>query len=493
VQNAASALKGEASDDAFCGPVGDPDWLTVECHDYSSCCYEWAAGEWQDDKCTDACGPSIKPRHVRCERRAACGDAGSALETVLETFCDADAKPPTTAACYSTAQCCYRWHMEDWSQCEPACGASRMVREVWCERCDKTQVDRVQCTEERAGPAPEDQKPCSSFDTCSYAWHTRTADLGTCYDGFRNGDEAGLDCGGSCPPCKVDGGWSAYGEWSECSARCGLGQTQSVRTCDNPPPAHGGKDCEGDAVLFKGCRAADCGIAFGDRCSFTGAAPAGTYTYRMQLFAKKKELVTRVPSGRAGVMIKVVGDADMDLSLETRAGKKLVSYSMPNANWGWASFEFQSGKIQSCTDGCDEGVVRTFKGDGLPHRLNGDVSYNSEWIFLERTVDELLLFVHSWGSGAAEVQYQFDCPEDCGSCRQAVPAGDPTVRAPTSETVTGHLFPRAAVGESSKVSDAGSRPSDDSAARPATMRGDAESVTEPTLAAELGSAALGPA
>ena len=71
VQTMQSPLRGEEADDSFCTPVADAAWLKVDCYDFSSCCYEWAAGDWQDDKCTEACGPSVKPREVRCERRTA--------------------------------------------------------------------------------------------------------------------------------------------------------------------------------------------------------------------------------------------------------------------------------------------------------------------------------------------------------------------------------------------------------------------------------------
>ncbi|GFR05586.1 hemicentin-1, partial [Trichonephila clavata] len=46
---------------------------------------------------------------------------------------------------------------------------------------------------------------------------------------------------------KVDGGWT---EWSllsdsDCSEPCGGGEQTQVRTCTNPKPQNGGKECEG--------------------------------------------------------------------------------------------------------------------------------------------------------------------------------------------------------------------------------------------------------
>lgn len=40
----------------------------------------------------------------------------------------------------------------------------------------------------------------------------------------------------------VDGGWS---KWSKCSASCGGGS--QTRTCTNPAPAYGGKECKGES------------------------------------------------------------------------------------------------------------------------------------------------------------------------------------------------------------------------------------------------------
>ncbi|WAR30275.1 ECT-like protein, partial [Mya arenaria] len=43
----------------------------------------------------------------------------------------------------------------------------------------------------------------------------------------------------------VDGHWSDWGPWSECTVSCGSGPRSRVRSCDNPPPVRGGVDCFG--------------------------------------------------------------------------------------------------------------------------------------------------------------------------------------------------------------------------------------------------------
>ena len=45
----------------------------------------------------------------------------------------------------------------------------------------------------------------------------------------------------------VDGNWNSWGEWGDCSVTCGDGVKTRIRTCTNPPPADGGKECVGDS------------------------------------------------------------------------------------------------------------------------------------------------------------------------------------------------------------------------------------------------------
>ena len=76
------------------------------------------------------------------------------------------------------------------------------------------------------------------------------------------------NCGYS---CDIDGGWSEYGPWSECSVECGGGETTRTHKCDNPAPVGEGEDCKGEAEETLSCNTHECAVdgEFGDWTDWT--------------------------------------------------------------------------------------------------------------------------------------------------------------------------------------------------------------------------------
>ena len=51
----------------------------------------------------------------------------------------------------------------------------------------------------------------------------------------------------------VDGGWAKWKPYYPCSATCGKGKEAYYRTCTNPEPECGGKECDGTYSITKAC------------------------------------------------------------------------------------------------------------------------------------------------------------------------------------------------------------------------------------------------
>ncbi|XP_053381797.1 sushi, von Willebrand factor type A, EGF and pentraxin domain-containing protein 1-like [Mercenaria mercenaria] len=58
----------------------------------------------------------------------------------------------------------------------------------------------------------------------------------------------------------VDGGWSEWGNWSECSTTCGDGEKKRKRLCNSPSPDNGGEMCSGDGFDFTTCNNSNCPV-----------------------------------------------------------------------------------------------------------------------------------------------------------------------------------------------------------------------------------------
>lgn len=108
-----------------------------------------------------------------------------------------------------------------WSACSASCGIAVKTRRRWC-----------------AAPAPaHGGRLCVGQDS-NEIYCSQTP---------------------PCPdptPAARDGGWSSWSAWSTCvgTAPCGgTGRRERARTCTAPLPAHGGAECDGDAVERQSC------------------------------------------------------------------------------------------------------------------------------------------------------------------------------------------------------------------------------------------------
>ncbi|KAJ8276310.1 hypothetical protein COCON_G00080620 [Conger conger] len=63
---------------------------------------------------------------------------------------------------------------------------------------------------------------------------------------------------------RQDGNWGAWSKFGSCSRTCGAGVRFRTRTCDNPPPANGGRACLGLDSAFQLCNTEECDKALAD-------------------------------------------------------------------------------------------------------------------------------------------------------------------------------------------------------------------------------------
>ncbi|KAL1517061.1 hypothetical protein ABEB36_000874 [Hypothenemus hampei] len=76
-------------------------------------------------------------------------------------------------------------------------------------------------------------------------------------------------------PGAVDGGWSDWSGWSECSRTCGGGIQINKRSCNNPQQQNGGRYCDGDDQMIKLCNLEPCLVGIRDKIckgGFSGVA-----------------------------------------------------------------------------------------------------------------------------------------------------------------------------------------------------------------------------
>nr|XP_020478699.1 properdin-like [Monopterus albus] len=67
------------------------------------------------------------------------------------------------------------------------------------------------------------------------------------------GDDSQTENCNNLPNCQVDGGWGSWSPFTPCPVTCGMGPQVSVRRCDSPAPRHGGQPCLGEGRRTSVC------------------------------------------------------------------------------------------------------------------------------------------------------------------------------------------------------------------------------------------------
>ncbi|XP_045160489.2 SCO-spondin-like [Mercenaria mercenaria] len=171
----------------------------------------------------------------------------------------------------------------EWSTCSVTCGAGERTRSRECTNpspehggapCDGAAVETILCTE----GCPDRRRAAPSVDGGFTEWTVWTDCSVTCGDGEQTRSRTctnpepqngGTDCVGdtqesqtcnlaSCPQEKVDGGFTEWTPWTECPVSCGGSEQTRTRTCSNPEPQNGGSDCVGDTEESQQCNTGSC-------------------------------------------------------------------------------------------------------------------------------------------------------------------------------------------------------------------------------------------
>uniref|UniRef100_A0A4X2LBC1 ADAM metallopeptidase with thrombospondin type 1 motif 14 n=1 Tax=Vombatus ursinus TaxID=29139 RepID=A0A4X2LBC1_VOMUR len=81
-------------------------------------------------------------------------------------------------------------------------------------------------------------------------------------------------------PYGQDGSWSSWTKFSFCSRTCGGGVRSRSRSCTNPPPAYGGRQCSGSMYEYQMCNTEECGGPYKDFRAQQCAKRNSYYTHK---------------------------------------------------------------------------------------------------------------------------------------------------------------------------------------------------------------------
>merc|ERR1712098_384206 len=164
-------------------------------------------------------------------------------------------------------------HWTLWTSCTKSCGSGSHSRSRKCDN-PVPQNGGEPCLGEKAQTSHCNVQPCpvnggygqwAHWSSCTKSCGTggrereRKCDNPTpqhggkqCFGNFKENEDCNTN------PCPGAGNWGHWSFWTTCPVTCGTGWHTRQRLCDNPPPKHGGADCEGKKQEKGACNTALC-------------------------------------------------------------------------------------------------------------------------------------------------------------------------------------------------------------------------------------------
>uniref|UniRef100_A0A8W8ILJ9 IgGFc-binding protein N-terminal domain-containing protein n=1 Tax=Magallana gigas TaxID=29159 RepID=A0A8W8ILJ9_MAGGI len=223
----------------------------------------WASwGSW--GTCTETCGGGIQSRTRSCNNPAPqygganCPGMSSSTQTCNTHNCPIDGVWSSWGS-YGT--------------CTVTCGGGTQTRSRSCSN-PTPQYGGASC----AGSTTSSQS-CNSHNCPIDGGLTNWGSWGTCSVSCGGGTQVrtrsctnpspqygGAQCSGATSQnqtcntqvCIIDGAWANWGAWGTCSVSCGGGKRSRARTCTDPKPANGGRECSGASSDLEDCNSAAC-------------------------------------------------------------------------------------------------------------------------------------------------------------------------------------------------------------------------------------------
>ncbi|XP_067452563.1 hemicentin-1 isoform X1 [Thunnus thynnus] len=227
-------------------------------------------GNWSEwslwEECSRTCGQGNRTRVRTCSNPPAQHGGrpceGKAVEVIM-----CSVRPCPVAGNWGS------WL--PWSPCSETCGKGMQSRIRLCNnpppafdgpQCEGTDTQTQVCKER---PCPVDGKWSSwvSWGACSVSCGGGTRQR-TRLCASPNPQHGGRQCEGNdvhidfcnSDPCPISGNWGPWSSWGSCSKTCNGGQMRRYRTCDNPRPANGGRECAGSDTQIQRCSTANCPV-----------------------------------------------------------------------------------------------------------------------------------------------------------------------------------------------------------------------------------------